>query len=763
MVQVKARVRVALYARVSTEEQGSEEHFSIEAQLNEMRELAQAKGWEVVAEFVESISGTRRDRPQLQALLALAAQRGFDILLVHELSRLSRSVYHTLDIFDVLGRYNIGFASVKDPDFDFADPTKRFFLVILAAINEYYINLLGLHTSKSKRQRAKDGLYNASITPYGYALSGDPKKPPVLVEKEVAAVRLAFEKYATGQFSHQDIASLLNSEGHRTRAGRGFSKDTVAEMLLNPFYMGVVAYKVNHGKAEETFPGMHEPIISAELWERCQSVRASRHSASRAAQRPYRVYLLSNVARCDVCGRKLRSQFTNSHQYYREMSYERGYCDCPHQSIGIRTDPVDQQIHAIVSAIQLPADWQQELVERLIDDEEIAQLERRRASLEAEGRRLREMRLRGDFDDDLDMYQSELARIRRDLANLPTYDQLENMSHAAETIQSLREIWGKASPAEKRDLVRLILHEVAVDVPHGRVVALSPYTVFIPILRQMPLLAEREFGVFVPVWTPDHANGVLTIPQLPALTAVPMQGMALPFLAEYPLAPDAEARIAPAFSHALALCKQAGASPEMLIQVASTDRPPLPADVRKWQDTISKVQSFDEVARRQEESVDVLTTQMLLWDNATRADHRRETDALLGQMCNLLTACGVWYMAEVLPAEMPAHWVYTYFPEAWTWARRQTLDLHALYGRLQAQGVASEVKRHVWYQPVRLGTALEIARQRPGLLARLSDPSYQEGIERLERAVMHQGAEHVIGSEVALIEIWAQKGKGAAA
>src|SRR5512147_1301218 len=121
--------RVVLYARVSTEEQGSDDHHSLEAQLNEMRDYARQKGWTVVGEFVETLSGTRRDRPQLDALLELARSRNFDILLVHELSRLSRSVYHTLDIFDLLGKHNIGFASVRDPDFDFADPTKRFFLI----------------------------------------------------------------------------------------------------------------------------------------------------------------------------------------------------------------------------------------------------------------------------------------------------------------------------------------------------------------------------------------------------------------------------------------------------------------------------------------------------------------------------------------------------------------------------------------------------------------------------------------------------------
>jgi len=160
--------RVVLYARVSTEEQAGEDHYSIEAQLNEMREFAEREGWTVIGQFVdEGISGTKRERPELNALLDVARRRDCDIILTHELSRLSRSVYHTLDIFDLLGKYQVGFASVRDPDFDFADPSKRFFLTIMAAINEYYIELLRQHTSKAKRERAKQGLYNASLMPYG--------------------------------------------------------------------------------------------------------------------------------------------------------------------------------------------------------------------------------------------------------------------------------------------------------------------------------------------------------------------------------------------------------------------------------------------------------------------------------------------------------------------------------------------------------------------------------------------------------------------
>lgn len=67
-----------------------------------MREYTETKGWVVVDVFIdEGISGTLRSRPQLDAMLELVSGGGAEIVVAHELSRLSRSVYHTLEIFDI--------------------------------------------------------------------------------------------------------------------------------------------------------------------------------------------------------------------------------------------------------------------------------------------------------------------------------------------------------------------------------------------------------------------------------------------------------------------------------------------------------------------------------------------------------------------------------------------------------------------------------------------------------------------------------------
>ncbi len=81
-------MRVALYARFSSDLQRA---ASIEDQFRNCRKRADAEGWSIVAEFAdEAISGSDNRRPQYLAMLQAAARKDFDILIVDDLSRLTR-------------------------------------------------------------------------------------------------------------------------------------------------------------------------------------------------------------------------------------------------------------------------------------------------------------------------------------------------------------------------------------------------------------------------------------------------------------------------------------------------------------------------------------------------------------------------------------------------------------------------------------------------------------------------------------------------
>ncbi len=729
--------RVVLYARVSTEEQAGKDHYSIDAQLHEMRDYASEKGWSIVGEFVdEGESGTKRDRPQLNAALSVTQKKGCDIFLAHELSRLSRSVYHTLDIFDKLGQLQVGFASVKDPEFDFSDPSKRFFLTIMAAINEYYIHLLRQHTSKSKRERSRQGLYNASIAPLGYDLSGDAKKPAVINEEEAKIIRLVFESYATGRYSDQDIADLLNQKEYHTRAGRRFPKDGISEILTSVYYVGKISY-TQAGNNREIYDGQHQALISEDLWEKCQNVRSSRRHLSRAVQKKYRNYLLSTLAVCDVCGRTLRAQGAAAGSYYREMSYERGYIDCPHQKTGVRAELLEQQVHELIKYIQLPEDWIKEVADQAGDENEMINLRRQRDRLEAERRRLQQMRIEGDFDDNMDVYQEEMDRIRRESTALPTHDQIESLKVTAQTIGDLYQIWESADSGDQRDLLRLMLREVRVDVPNGRITSIAPLAVFVPIFRKLPMLFEYDFGSFLPLWSE------VTLPsveQLPAVGERFSDSPTLPFFDINPLVPQTEIRNTPAIAEALKLF---GKKENIKVaQIVDDYAAAFPMDLRKWNNARGYVMTLDEFLAQPEASFDVAISQFALW----------KSERLDGVLSKIIPG-GVWYFNEVLPVDFPGHWLYHVMPATWAWVKKNTLSLHTFYNRLQAECNEIKIKRHVYSQSISHAAAEDVLRRNPRVVQSVSEEALAPAIARLSEL-------GPLTAEFTIIEGWAKKKQG---
>jgi hypothetical protein len=614
-----------------------------------------------------------------------------------------------------------------------------------------------MHTSKAKRQRAREGLYNASVVPYGYQLVGDAQKPPIPVDVEKAAVLMIFELYATQRRSPQQIMTQVNEAGYRTRKGTRFSKDTISEILQNPFYMGKVAYKVKHGKYAEIFDGVHEPIVSPELWERCRQVRTLRQVSARAMQPVFRVYLLSNLARCDVCGRKLRCQHQRVGPYYREVSYERGFTDCPHHHISTRAELVDRQIHTIVSTLQLPPDWTQELEARIGDEEQLSELQLQRDRLEGQIQRLREMYLRGDFDGALEQYQAELGRLRRELESLPTFDQLEGLKAAVSLVSTLQTGWANATPTDQRDLLRLMLRDVTVDVTTGRVVTLQPQAVFIPIFRESVILVERDLGLFVPVWHPNEYIDVRAIPDLPTSTIQQTNPMAPPFLDDLPIRNDDDVRIIPGISHALELGRNADKSARMLVQIHLDTRPRLHDDVRRWPGVTTRAMMLEQILKHEPEQIDVLVTNLVLWDGITQAAEGFDIPRFIAQVKPIFAPGGVWYAVELDPASVPAHWVYTFFPEARNWVETHFANTYTLYNHFQASGFKMELKRQVFYQSISIQSMLTMAQARPTVLKAISEEAYRTGMRHLQETLEQKGDGEMMGSEIAIVELWAQK------
>ena len=121
---------VALYARVSTDRQETAN------QLDQLRDFAAKQGWQIVVEFVDTVSGSGKlKRPQFDKMMLAASQKQFDLLLFWRLDRLSREgVRMTLTYLERLDGWGVAWRSYQEPYLDSCGAMKDVVLSIMACM-----------------------------------------------------------------------------------------------------------------------------------------------------------------------------------------------------------------------------------------------------------------------------------------------------------------------------------------------------------------------------------------------------------------------------------------------------------------------------------------------------------------------------------------------------------------------------------------------------------------------------------------------------
>jgi len=144
--------RAALYARTSTKD--GRQHAS--NQLLKLREFAARMEWTVAVEITDADSGARDSRPGLEKLMDMAARRQFDIVLVFDLSRLSRGgPSKTFDLIARLDRSGVQFWSMTEEHFRTSGPAGPLLIAIAAYIakNERDQILSRIHAGIARARR----------------------------------------------------------------------------------------------------------------------------------------------------------------------------------------------------------------------------------------------------------------------------------------------------------------------------------------------------------------------------------------------------------------------------------------------------------------------------------------------------------------------------------------------------------------------------------------------------------------------------------
>jgi site-specific DNA recombinase len=239
-------VRVALYTRVSTEDQ-AKEGFSLPAQIGRLRLFAQAQGWENAGEYIdEGHSGRNIRRPAYKRMMQ--ERDRWDAVLVLKMDRIHRNMRNFMTMMEDLDRDGKQFASVMEA-LDTSTAMGRFFMDMLQRMAQLESEQISERVLLGMEQKAQQEVGIAlNAVPYGYRRL--PDRTIVIEEAEARVVRRMFAWAAT--MNPNRIAKRLTAEGvvvphpnskrwprpEGTRKPSRWNQGTVQRILTSRFYLG---------------------------------------------------------------------------------------------------------------------------------------------------------------------------------------------------------------------------------------------------------------------------------------------------------------------------------------------------------------------------------------------------------------------------------------------------------------------------------------------------------------------------------------------
>jgi site-specific DNA recombinase len=339
-------MRSVIYTRFSSDRQ---REASIEDQARNCRRRIDSEGWQLVEHFKdEAISGATAARPGYQAMLKAAAAREFDVLLMDDLSRLSRDSVEQEQTIRSLEYRGLRLIAVSD-GYDSSSKARKLHRGFKGLMNEAFLDDLREKTHRGLEGQALKA-YWAGGRPYGYRLirikdptrldaHGEPLAIGTRLEIDpdtIPVVLEIFQRFADG-WSPRAIADELNRRGvpspgstwrnRRVRRTCGWMGSAIKPILRNSLYRGMYVWNrsawgrdpdtgrrrvVARPKSEWVRSELPElRIVSEELWQcvKARDAAAERAGANirqgirRTGHQPGRqpAYLFSSLLRCGLC------------------------------------------------------------------------------------------------------------------------------------------------------------------------------------------------------------------------------------------------------------------------------------------------------------------------------------------------------------------------------------------------------------------------------------------------------------------------------
>ena len=285
--------------------------------------LAKSRTLPIGAIYREIVSGERiANRPVMQQLLTEVEEGRWKGVLVTETSRLARG--DTIDQGIVAQAFKFSGTLIVTPSKTY-DPTQEadeewMEFGLFMSRQEY--RMIRRRMNAGMQAAKREGRYISNVPPYGYERyklegRGWSLRP---IEPQAKVVRMIFDLYLSG-LGYCEIEKRLNALHIPAPKSDKWSARTIPGILRNAHYIGCIPAAFRPGKKVvkdgqikitrprvkscELYKGLHEPIISREVWDQVQA-RLGKNTAARTPGNRQQSNPLAGLIVCDCCGKRMQ-------------------------------------------------------------------------------------------------------------------------------------------------------------------------------------------------------------------------------------------------------------------------------------------------------------------------------------------------------------------------------------------------------------------------------------------------------------------------
>ena len=340
---MKKQQKCYIYTRVSTSMQV--DGYSLDAQKDKLRKYADYQEMSIVGEYSdEGKSGKSVEgRPQFKQMLAdiESGKDNVDYVLVFKLSRFGRNAADVLSSLQKMQDYGVNLICVED-GIDSSKDAGKLMISVLSAVAEIERENILVQTMEGRRQKAREGRWNGGFAPYGYQLVNGEL---IIAEDEAEIIRIIYDKFVNTTMGMAAIAAFLNNSDYKKNLRQnntieGFSTSFVKGVLDNPIYCGKLAfgrrknekipgtrneYHIVKQKGYLLSDGIHEAIISEEMWNQAHRKRQETGVLQVKTHSLEHEHILSGIIKCPVCGSGMYGNVNRKKHsdggYYKDYFY----------------------------------------------------------------------------------------------------------------------------------------------------------------------------------------------------------------------------------------------------------------------------------------------------------------------------------------------------------------------------------------------------------------------------------------------------------